>query len=81
MPLAFWLFLLQLLSLTFSNFNIMNKQVAIDSLKDMPQDFDLDELIERLVVLEKIEKGKKDVKNSQTVTHEEAKSKLNKWLK
>ncbi len=59
----------------------MNKQVAIDSLKGMPQDFELDELIERLVVLEKIEKGRKDVESGQTYSHEEAKSKLNKWLK
>ncbi|MFT7030614.1 MAG: hypothetical protein ACI83W_002162 [Marinoscillum sp.] len=59
----------------------MNKQVAIDSLKGMPQDFELDEFIERLVVLEKIEKGRKDIETSQTSSHEEAKSKLNKWLK
>ena len=59
----------------------MNKQIAIDSLRDMPQDFELDELIERLVVLDKIEKGRKDVENNRTFSHEEAKSKLNKWLK
>ncbi|WP_421765346.1 hypothetical protein [Ekhidna sp.] len=59
----------------------MNKQLAIDSLKDMPQDFELDELIERLVVLEKIEKGKKDIQAGNTFSHEEAKSKLDKWLK
>ncbi|MEP0367235.1 MAG: hypothetical protein ABJN36_05145 [Cyclobacteriaceae bacterium] len=59
----------------------MNKQVAINSLKDMPQDFELDELIERLVVLEKIEKGKKDIQAGNTFSQEEAKSKLDKWLK
>ena len=59
----------------------MNKQVAIDSIKDMPQDFELDELIERLVVLEKIEKGRKDIQTGNTFSHEEAKGKLDKWLK
>lgn len=59
----------------------MNKQVAIDSIKDMPQDFELEELIERLVVLEKIEKGRKDVQEGNTFSHQEAKGKLNKWLK
>ncbi|MEQ8553639.1 MAG: hypothetical protein RIC06_20835 [Cyclobacteriaceae bacterium] len=59
----------------------MNKQAAINSLKDMPQDFELDELIERLVVIEKIEKGRKDVESGQSYAHEEAKDKLNKWLK
>jgi len=58
----------------------MNKQTAIDSLNDMPQDFDLEELIERLVILDKIEKGKKDVMNNNIFTHEEAKGELSKWL-
>ena len=59
----------------------MNKQAAIDSIKDMPQDFELDELIERLVVLERIEKGRKDIEKGNTFSHGEAKSKLDKWLK
>ncbi len=59
----------------------MDKQTAIDSINDMPQDFELDELIERLVLLDKIEKGKKDVQNDNTFSHEEAKGRLGKWLK
>ncbi|WP_420583206.1 hypothetical protein [Reichenbachiella sp.] len=59
----------------------MNKQIAIDSLKDMPQDFELDELIERLIVLDKIEKGRKDVNNGKIFSHDDAKNKLDKWLK
>jgi len=47
----------------------------------MPQEFELDELIERLIVLEKIEKGRKDVVSGQSYSHEEAKGKLDKWLK
>ena len=59
----------------------MNKQVALDSIKDMPQDFELDELIERLIVLDKIENGRKDIRQGNTFSHEEAQSKLDKWLK
>lgn len=59
----------------------MNKQAAIDSIRDMPQDFELDELIDKLVVIEKIEKGKKDIQVGNTFSHSEAKSKLDKWLK
>lgn len=59
----------------------MNKQAAIYSIKDMPQDFELDELIERLVVLDKIEKGRKDIQKGNTFSHGEAKGKLDKWLK
>ncbi len=59
----------------------MNKELVINSIKDMPMDFELDELIERLVVLEKIEKGRKDVEDGKTFSHEEAKTELSKWLK
>jgi predicted transcriptional regulator len=58
----------------------MNKQTAIASVNEMPQEFELDELIERLVLMEKIEKGRKDVKEGKTYTHEEAKAKLGKWI-
>ncbi len=47
----------------------------------MPQDFELDELIERLVVLDKIEKGRKDIQKGNTFSHGEARGKLDKWLK
>ena len=59
----------------------MNKQTAIDSLKDMPQEFDVEDLIERLILLEKIEKGRNDVRDGHIFSHEEAKSKMGKWLK
>ena len=59
----------------------MKKKVAIDSINEMPQDFELEELIERLVVIDKVEQGKKDVKNGDSFTHEEARDKLTKWLK
>lgn len=58
----------------------MKKDTAIASIKEMPQDFELDDLIERLVVLDKIERGREDVRNGQTISHEEAKSELSKWL-
>ena len=59
----------------------MKKKVAIDSINEMPQDFELEELIERLLVIDKVEHGKKDVENGHLFTHEEAKEKLTKWLK
>jgi hypothetical protein len=59
----------------------MNKQAAIDSINEMPQNFELDELFERLLVIDKIERGREDVKNDRTFSHEKAKDELNKWLK
>ena len=59
----------------------MDNQVAINSINEMPQDFELEELFERLLVLEKIEQGRKDVRSNRTFTHEEARQQLSKWLK
>ncbi len=55
----------------------MDKQ----SINEIPQSFELDELIETLIVLDKIERGKQDVQNGNTVSHTEAKKRLRKWLK
>ena len=59
----------------------IDKQIAIDSINDMPQKIELEELFERLIVIEKIERGREDVRNGNTISHEEAKEKLRKWLK
>lgn len=59
----------------------MNKKTALDSINDMPQNFELDELFERLLVIEKIERGREDVKNKRTLTHNEVKEQLSKWIK
>ena len=59
----------------------MNRQNVIQTINDMPNKFELDELIERLVLLEKIEKGRGDVNNGDVFSNDEAKLKLGKWLK
>jgi predicted transcriptional regulator len=51
----------------------MKKQVVLD--------FELDELFDRLMLIEKIEKGKEDIRTGNVITHEQAKEKLGKWLK
>jgi len=47
----------------------------------MPEEFSVDELIERLMVLQKIEEGQQQIQAGQLYTEEEAKQKLEKWLK
>ncbi|MDN4166587.1 hypothetical protein QWY31_13845 [Cytophagales bacterium LB-30] len=58
----------------------MRKSVVIDSINKLPEEFSIEELVERLIVLEKIEKGRQEVKDGKVNTEEEAKSKLKKWL-
>ena len=59
----------------------MEKKIVLDSVKEMPDNFELDELIERLIILEKIERGRVEIKEGKTNSHLEAKEKLGKWLK
>ncbi|MEQ8471286.1 MAG: hypothetical protein RIC35_08870 [Marinoscillum sp.] len=59
----------------------MEKQATIDSIKELPDNFELEELFEHLLVLDKIEKGRKDIANNKSYTHQEVKKELGKWLK
>lgn len=59
----------------------MDKSTALHTLNEMPQQFDLEELFERLIVIEKIEKGREDSRQGKTFTHEQVREKLSKWLK
>lgn len=60
----------------------MKKQKIIDVLNEFRGEVDLNELFERLVVKEKIEKGLKEIEAGATVTHEEVKELFRKkWQK
>ena len=59
----------------------MKKQSLVQAIKELPIEFNLDDLMEKLVVLEKIEMGLNDVRNGRTVTHEKVKKEVKKWLK
>jgi hypothetical protein len=56
----------------------MKRQNVINALKELPGEFPLDDLMERLVVIEKIDSGLRDVKEKKTVSHEKVKSELSK---
>ncbi|MBF9253214.1 hypothetical protein I2I11_07920 [Pontibacter sp. 172403-2] len=59
----------------------MKKTQLLETIQDMPEEFSVDELIERLMVLQKIEEGQQQIQAGQLYTEEEAKQKLEKWLK
>lgn len=58
----------------------MKKTIVIESINKLPDEFSIDEIIERLIIIEKIEKGRQDVKDEKINTEEQAKAKLSKWL-
>lgn len=58
----------------------MRKSTVIESINKLPDEFSIDEIIERLIIIEKIEKGRQEVKDGKVNTEEQAKAKLSKWL-
>jgi Zn-dependent alcohol dehydrogenase len=59
----------------------MKKSTVIQTLNELPQKFDLDDLLERLMVIEKIDEAIEDAKSGKTVSHDKVKkmvAKLNK---
>lgn len=58
----------------------MTKEQLMSSLQDLPDSFEPEQFIERLIALQKMDEGLEQVKRGETVTIEEAKSRLAKWL-
>lgn len=57
------------------------KEKLLKAVESMPSDAGVDEAMERLYVIHKIEEGIRQVNNGQTISHEVAKARLqNKFL-
>jgi len=59
----------------------MNREKAIATISDMPQDFDLDVLMEKLIFIEKVEKGLEQLNSGNTITHAQVKEQVKQWQK
>jgi hypothetical protein len=57
----------------------MKRDKVLETIKEFPQEFELEELIERLVFVEKIEKGLQQIKEGKTVAHDQVKDVTKKW--
>jgi predicted transcriptional regulator len=57
----------------------MKRDKAIETIKELPPEFDLDDLIERLIFVDKVEKGLKQLDEGKTVPHNEVKRITKKW--
>jgi predicted transcriptional regulator len=57
----------------------MNRDKAMDTVKELPQEFELEDLLEKLVFVQKVEDGLKQLKEGKTVPHEEVKEMVKKW--
>jgi len=59
----------------------MKKTTVMNALSELPNEFNLDKFLDRLLVIEKIEVGLKEAKAGKTVSHETAKKIISKWQK
>ncbi len=55
------------------------KQEALNTINQLPEDADMDEIMYRLYLLDKIRKGQDAVEQGQTVTSEKLKREIDSW--
>jgi predicted transcriptional regulator len=56
------------------------KEEVIRFIKGLPENVTIEDIVEELYVRAKIEKGLQDLNTGKTVSHNEVKEKLSKWL-
>jgi len=59
---------------------MLTKEIVSNQISEMPNEFTLDELIERLLVVEKVNQGLKEVEEGKIFTEEELDKKMAKWF-
>ena len=60
---------------------MLTKEKIKTTIDSLPDNFTIEDIIEELIILDKIEQGLKDVEEGRVYTTEEAKKRLDKWLK
>jgi hypothetical protein len=59
---------------------MLTKEKLIETIRQLPPNFSVDEIIDRIYLLEKIETGLQQSTDGQTTPDEEIDKKLPKWL-
>ena len=59
---------------------MLTKEAVNNQIKELPEEFTLDELIERLIVVEKVNRGLKNIEEGRTVTEAELDKRMKKWF-
>ena len=70
-----------LLTLIKNDHDMITKSQIINTLDLLPEKVTIDQVVDHLIYVEKVQKGLDDSINRKTKTKEEARRKLNKWLK
>lgn len=60
---------------------MITKEKVLDTINEMPSSFEVEELIEKLIFIEKVEVGLDQLEKGETVTNEEPKQEVKGWRK
>jgi len=61
--------------------NMTVKEKVIHAVQDLPDDASIEDAMERLLFLSKIEKGIKQADSGRTLSHDQVRERMAKWLK
>lgn len=59
---------------------MLTKKVVNKQINELPEEFTLDQLIEKLLIVEKVNQGQKDVEEGRTVTEAELDKRMEQWF-
>jgi len=59
---------------------MLTKTKVLKTIKQLPDEFSLDEIIDRMILLEKIEIGIAQADRGEVVSHEDVQKEINKWF-
>ncbi len=60
---------------------MLSRVNVIKTISRFPENFSIDELVDKMILLEKIEKGIRDADNGNVITEQELDKKISEWLK
>ncbi len=60
---------------------MITKDKAIEVIKSLPEEFSIEELMDRLILLNKIETGLRQAEQGETFTTDQAKKVMKEWSK
>lgn len=57
----------------------MKRDTAINTINNFPQEFELEDLLEKLIFKEKVEQGLEQLEKGKTIPHEKVTEIVKKW--
>lgn len=60
---------------------ILTKTILLKYIGELPEQFSIDELMDKILFINKVEQGLEQSKSDSTISHDQVKDRIKKWLK